>query len=551
MTNHLGNVLSTISDNRYDKKLGTGSGPSLDTIKVFAPAITASYDYYPFGMLMPGRYLAADTITQWVDILAEHDAGVSSLSFMAMPTGASPLGGGSLTTLPGDALQVQADTIGDGMERPIAVTANQYTELQLDASMLLGDPMRASVYELVHDSNQVLRPCEIASSIMSIEGTYILDFTPTTSTVYLRLAYHATGQDGTTAASAGAGRAGRAGSSPTGRGFSKIVLTGHIGTEEKITRWRLVKLVKNPNDYYRFGFNGQEKVNEIYGRGTHYDFGARYYDSRVARYFSVDPLAAKAPDQTTFRFGFNSPIFFRDVDGKFEVTPALSAKYPNVAILLLNADKLYYKQPLPPDVMKLLDGVNVDEMFNNIVQKSFEKYSHLSKDQIKEMVTPHKGPLIDAQELDGWDTNDDGSPQLINGETQTMHKSRDGVTNFFDDDGREGFFWIDDDIMKVAEFELAGDFPGFGGIIANNNDKAEAVMALFSTVFHESVHYGRLKKGWATRDKEDSPNDEVGTAFEKEGYGRKNHDGDPIEPQRLHKNQLGGKGGGSGGWKGG
>ena len=49
LSNHLGNVLATISD----KKLGHNSGA--DTIDYnFADVVTAN-DYYPFGMLMPGR----------------------------------------------------------------------------------------------------------------------------------------------------------------------------------------------------------------------------------------------------------------------------------------------------------------------------------------------------------------------------------------------------------------------------------------------------------------------------------------------------------------
>ena len=46
---------------------------------------------------------------------------------------------------------------------------------------------------------------------------------------------------------------------------------------------------------YRYGFNGKEKDNELYGEGNAYDFGARINDPRLGRWLSLDPLAAKYP----------------------------------------------------------------------------------------------------------------------------------------------------------------------------------------------------------------------------------------------------------------
>lgn len=40
---------------------------------------------------------------------------------------------------------------------------------------------------------------------------------------------------------------------------------------------------------YRYGFQGQEKDDEIKGEGNSYDFGARMYDPRVGRCLSYDP----------------------------------------------------------------------------------------------------------------------------------------------------------------------------------------------------------------------------------------------------------------------
>jgi len=71
---------------------------------------------------------------------------------------------------------------------------------------------------------------------------------------------------------------------------------------------------------YRFGFNGQEKDDEITGQtGSHYDFGARMYDSRLGRWLAVDPLAGKYPFASPYNFALNTPIQAVDPDGKLVI----------------------------------------------------------------------------------------------------------------------------------------------------------------------------------------------------------------------------------------
>jgi RHS repeat-associated protein len=66
---------------------------------------------------------------------------------------------------------------------------------------------------------------------------------------------------------------------------------------------------------YRYGFNGQEKDNEIKGDGNSLDFGARVYDSRLGRFLSVDPAGYKFAYFTPFNFAFNSPVCLIDKFG--------------------------------------------------------------------------------------------------------------------------------------------------------------------------------------------------------------------------------------------
>jgi len=87
--------------------------------------------------------------------------------------------------------------------------------------------------------------------------------------------------------------------------------------------------VDSYNDYYPFGesmpnrsltssadsryqYTGKEHDVE-----TQYDyFGARYYDSRIGRWLSVDPLASKYPGWSPYNYTVNNPLRFVDPYGR-------------------------------------------------------------------------------------------------------------------------------------------------------------------------------------------------------------------------------------------
>jgi RHS repeat-associated protein len=67
--------------------------------------------------------------------------------------------------------------------------------------------------------------------------------------------------------------------------------------------------------YYRYGFNGKEIDNEVYGAGNQQDYGMRIYDPRLGRFLSVDPLTKDYPELTPYQFASNTPISAIDLDG--------------------------------------------------------------------------------------------------------------------------------------------------------------------------------------------------------------------------------------------
>ncbi len=66
---------------------------------------------------------------------------------------------------------------------------------------------------------------------------------------------------------------------------------------------------------YRYGFNGQEKDNEIYGEGQSYTAEFWQYDARLGRRWNVDPKPEASLSQySTFA---NNPIWYSDLLGDF------------------------------------------------------------------------------------------------------------------------------------------------------------------------------------------------------------------------------------------
>ena len=68
---------------------------------------------------------------------------------------------------------------------------------------------------------------------------------------------------------------------------------------------------------YSYGFNGKRKDDHINGIGNTYDFDARIYDSRVSRWYSIDPIVK--PWISPYQFGGDNPVNIVDMAGKDEI----------------------------------------------------------------------------------------------------------------------------------------------------------------------------------------------------------------------------------------
>ena len=69
------------------------------------------------------------------------------------------------------------------------------------------------------------------------------------------------------------------------------------------------------NPEYRYGFQGQEKDDEIKGSGNSLNYTFRMHDPRVGRFFAVDPLTAKYPHNSPYAFSENRVIDGVELEG--------------------------------------------------------------------------------------------------------------------------------------------------------------------------------------------------------------------------------------------
>ena len=70
---------------------------------------------------------------------------------------------------------------------------------------------------------------------------------------------------------------------------------------------------------YRYGFQNQEKDDEIKGEGNSINYTFRIHDLRVGRFFAIDPLFKKDPYNSPYAFSENRVIDAKELEG-LEIT---------------------------------------------------------------------------------------------------------------------------------------------------------------------------------------------------------------------------------------
>ena len=77
---------------------------------------------------------------------------------------------------------------------------------------------------------------------------------------------------------------------------------------------------------YRFGFQGQETDDEVYGSENAVSFKYRVHDARIGRFLSLDPLAPEYPWNSPYAFSENKVIQFIELEGLQTGPSAVAAR---------------------------------------------------------------------------------------------------------------------------------------------------------------------------------------------------------------------------------
>jgi RHS repeat-associated protein len=84
---------------------------------------------------------------------------------------------------------------------------------------------------------------------------------------------------------------------------------------------------------YRYGFQGQEKDDELKGEGNSLNYTFRMFDPRVGRFLSLDPLAKEYPHNSPFSFAENSVIAYVELEGAEKSDATNKAFIPAAPVL--------------------------------------------------------------------------------------------------------------------------------------------------------------------------------------------------------------------------
>ena len=175
------------------------------------------------------------------------------------------------------------------------------------------------------------------------------------------------------------------------------------------------------SDGYKFGFNGQEKDDEIKGASNSYSFTFRIYDPRMCRWLSMDPMTKSYPWYTPYQFAGNKPIGAIDLEGLEE--------YWVVARSFIPAPKLSNPDPFSLLVYPYYLGDNRKD-YKADAGKSFrtEQYANLNFNNGTTAKNQFASPTIAVGSNGDYITSSNGSSDA--GKINVNLQGKMGMVNF-------------------------------------------------------------------------------------------------------------------------
>ena len=247
-------------------------------------------------------------------------------------------------------------------------------------------------------------------------------------------------------------------------GFKTAVLTGK-STTHQADYSPFGMLLPNRHESinaYRYGFQGQEKDDEIAGEGNSYTAEYWQYDSRLGRRWNIDPVV-KVHESPYVAFA-NNPIWFRDPNG---------------------ADTVFADNQVKKDFNNTLDKVNnkieeikssLNGLENQLASGKNSKGKDLRNSQRKKLEKTIKNQQTN---LANWGKIADDFQNIINStvkfnytsDISILGKNEDGVTGY----GDSYVYTNADGTASDGSVNIAVK-PGRGDVIVHENRHAGQIL---------------------------------------------------------------------------
>lgn len=285
--NHLDNVLATVADRKvFDETNDVmGSGTEAQVFQ-YRPEVLTAGDYYPFGSPLPGRGCSKPMDCKVTSYIVEE--WVVDNPFINDVTAVL----GAVLNVTSTHVEVNTSAPGEGAEYLFTMDEGAHQiHFDIDIMAMAGDA-KPGLQILGYD------PVTGDHTDLVAEIDEVQDITETVD-------FYSSGT----------------------RTYKMVLKQKNVGTltfnwktfrvkraREVFTRTCNMTPCSSCPNGYRYGFNGQEKDDEVAGEGNSYTAEYWQYDPRLGKRWNIDPITF--PWQSSYAAFNNNPIFFLDPTGQ-------------------------------------------------------------------------------------------------------------------------------------------------------------------------------------------------------------------------------------------
>jgi RHS repeat-associated protein len=160
-------------------------------------------------------------------------------------------------------------------------------------------------------------------------------------------------------------------------------------------------------DSYRYGFQGQEKDDEIKGdKGNSLNYTFRMHDPRAGRFLSLDPLAPQYPHNSPYAFSENRVIDGVELEGKEYLSAEeamVTVRYGRAFMKIENfstASRNDFKRMSSP--FYYTSQVHATQLTDELYSLDLKEVGKYNVSKMDTSIRPQMDPIQDLIGIDGF-----------------------------------------------------------------------------------------------------------------------------------------------------